>query len=376
MPLGEEFLHFEDFGALQVTELGGPAVDRTGGQGEHGDELGMAVALHDLGGKGGGFESEPDADLILDARIQMGPRPDRTAQFPHRDPLTHFDEALADTAKFIIHESQLEPEGDRFGMDAMAASHHGGQFVSAGLLGGRSADLIDAPDQKVDGRGHLHGERGVEDIRGSQSLVHPAGGGADRVRHILKEGDDIVVGPLFDLKNGRNGKLGLFADGLGVFLRDLSEARHGFAGESFDLEPDFVFALVGPEGSHLRPGISVNHPSNLAHHHARTNHENKKGRKPPGPDPACHEKLLELGADADPFQMPALTHLDATGLEKIDEGGHGLAAVFGGGADGGHQFAEGTVCAVEFAVGVEGFDFHTNFDHQPARTFKNSNGRL
>jgi hypothetical protein len=32
--------------------------------------------------------------------------------------------------------------------------------------------------------------------------------------------------------------------------------------------------------------------------------------------------------------------------------------------------------AVEFAVGVEGFDFHTNFDHRPARTFKHSNERL
>ena len=34
--------------------------------------------------------------------------------------------------------------------------------------------------------------------------------------------------------------------------------------------------------------------------------------------------------------MPVITQLDATGLEKVDEGGHGLAAVFGGGTDGGH----------------------------------------
>ena len=126
LPLGEELLHFKDFGALQVPEFGGPAVDRTGGQGEHGDELGMAVALHDLGGKGGRFQAKPGADFFLDARIQVGPCPDRTTQFPHRNPLAHFDEALADTAEFVIHESQLEPESHWLGMDAMATSHHGG----------------------------------------------------------------------------------------------------------------------------------------------------------------------------------------------------------------------------------------------------------
>ena len=161
--------------------------------------------------------------------------------------------------------------------------------MGAGLLGGGGADFIDALDQKIDRRGHLHSERGVEDIRGGQPLVHPACGGTDRVRHILEEGDDVMVGPLFNLKDVGNGKPGFLADGLGVCLGDLSETCHSFAGEGFDLEPDFVFALVGPEGSHLGSGISVNHPGNLADHHARTNHENKKGRQPPGPDPACHE---------------------------------------------------------------------------------------
>ena len=278
LPGGEKFLHFEHFAALQVPEFGSPAVNRTGGQGEHGHEFGMAVALHDLGGKGGRFQAKPGADFFLDARIQVGARPDCAAQFPHRNPLAHFDQTLPHAAEFIIHESQLEPESDWLGMDAMAASHHGGQFVGAGLLGGGGADFIDALDQKIDCRGHLHSERGVEDIRGGQPLVHPACSGADRVRHILEEGDDVMVGPLFNLEDVGNGKSGFLPDGLGVCLGDLSETCHGFAGEGFDLEPDFVFALVGPEGSHLGSGISVNHPGNLAHHHAWTNHENKKGR--------------------------------------------------------------------------------------------------
>ncbi len=86
----------------------------------------MAVALHDLGGKGGGCESESGADLFLDARIEVGARADCAAQFSHGNPLAHFDQTLAHAAEFVIHEGQLEPESHWLGMDAMATSHHGG----------------------------------------------------------------------------------------------------------------------------------------------------------------------------------------------------------------------------------------------------------
>ena len=85
------------------------------------------------------------------------------------------------------------------------------------------------------------------------------------------------------------------------------------------------------------------------------------------------KKFLSLRANPDPFQMTVIAHLDASGLEQVDEGGHGLAAVPGGGADGGNQFAERMACPVEFAVGVEALRFHKSFDRGPRRTFKKSN---
>ena len=179
LALGEKFFHLEDLGALQMAELGGPAVERAGGQGEHGHEFRMAVALHDLGGKRGGPEPELGADFLFDARIEVGARADGTAQFSHGDALAHFHETLAHAAEFVIHQRHLETEGDRFGMDTVAAAHHRREFVRAGLLGGGGADFVDAFDQQIGGLRHLHRQRGVENIGGGQPLVHPAGGGAD-----------------------------------------------------------------------------------------------------------------------------------------------------------------------------------------------------
>ena len=291
LALGEKFFHLEDLGALQMAELGGPAVERAGGQGEHGHEFRMAVALDDLGGKRGGLEPELGADFLFDARIEVGARADGTAQFSHGDALAHFHETFAHAAEFVIHQRHLETEGDRFGMDAVAAAHHGRESVRTGLLRGGSADFVDTFDQQIGGFGHLHRERGVEDIGRGQPLVHPTGGGTDRGGDIFEEGNDVVVGALFDLEDLGEGKFGFFADGLGVSGRDLSQPGHGLTGEGFDLEPDLVFALVGPEGAHLRPGITVNHRRRLTDRQPRTNPENKKGRKPLGPGPACHEKM-------------------------------------------------------------------------------------
>ena len=62
--------------------------------------------------------------------------------------------------------------------------------------------------------------------------------------------------------------------------------------------------------------------------------------------------MLVLRADPDPFQVPVVAQLDAAGLEEIDEGGHGLAAVLRGGADGGraNQRGGGVQFAPAFAL--------------------------
>ena len=271
LPLGEKLLHLENFGALQMTELRRPAVDGTGGQRQHCHKLRMPVALHDLRGQRGGLESEFLADFFFDARIEVGAGADGAAEFAYGDTFAHLDETFAHAAEFVVHQRHFQSEGHRFGMDAVAAAHHGRKLVGPRLLGGGGPDFIDAFDQEIGGFGHLHGQRRVEHVGGGEPLVHPARGGTDGIGDVFQKGDDVVVGAFFNLEDLGNGKTRLGADLAGVLLRDLPEASHGFAGEGFDLEPDVVFALVGPEGSHLRSGISVNHRATLAEDPRRSN---------------------------------------------------------------------------------------------------------
>ena len=72
LALGEALLDLADLGALEVAEFGCPALDAAAGDGERGEELGVAVALEDLRGERRGPEAEGAADMRLDARVEMG----------------------------------------------------------------------------------------------------------------------------------------------------------------------------------------------------------------------------------------------------------------------------------------------------------------
>ena len=104
--------------------------------------------------------------------------------------------------------------------------------------------------QNVAGFEHLHRDRGVEQVRRSQALVNPAGCGTHAGGDIFDKGDDIVVRAFFDFADGIDVEGALGADRGGVLLGDRAEFGHGLAGEGFNFEPDFEFALFGPYGPH------------------------------------------------------------------------------------------------------------------------------
>ena len=107
--------------------------------------------------------------------------------------------------------------------------------------------------------GQLHGQRCVQNVGGSQTLVHPARGGPDGCSHVLEKCDDIVIRPLFNLGDLGDGKARPLSYFLRINLRDLAQLGHGLAGERFDLEPDFKFSSLRPKIAHLRAGIAIDH---------------------------------------------------------------------------------------------------------------------
>jgi hypothetical protein len=93
--------------------------------------------------------------------------------------------------------------------------------------------------------------------------VNPARRRAYRFSNVFEKSDNVMVSSLFNLQDLRDRKPRALSDFGGVFLRDLAKLSHRLAGEHFNFQPDFKFALVRPDFAHLRPRITVNHASNI-----------------------------------------------------------------------------------------------------------------
>jgi len=89
--------------------------------------------------------------------------------------------------------------------------------------------------------------------------MDPARGRADIFGDSLEERDDIMVRAFLDLADFFDVEGPLRANLGGVGFRDRAEFGHRLAGEGLDLEPDFEFALFGPNGPHFRQGIAFDH---------------------------------------------------------------------------------------------------------------------
>ena len=238
-------------------------------------ELRVPVALQDLGGEDCGLEPEALADDLLDLRIEVRVRAHCAAQFPDADARLHLLEALQRAGELIIHERELEPESDGLRVDAVAAANHRRHGVFPRTAGDDDAEVAEVLQDDVAGFRSLHGERGIEHVAARHTLVHPAASGADIAGDVLQKGDDIVVRAALDFLDLGEDKLALLANGPRVFGGDVAQLRLRLASERLDLQPNLVFALVSPNGGHLRQCVSCDHsfekgrgPCAVAHYSA------------------------------------------------------------------------------------------------------------
>ena len=263
LPLGKSFLHLEDFRALEMTELGRPAVDGATDQGDRRQELRMAVALDDLGGDVGRLEPEFFTDIRLHLGIEMGVGADGPAEHSVGDAVAGLLQALDGPAELIVHDSELQPEGDRLGMDAVAAADHRGELVLFGADGDRLAEFVQILEQDVGRLDHLDREGRIEQIGGGESAMDPAGRFPDMRGDLLEKGDHVVVRALLDLPDILDIELAVLADRLGILLGNDPEFCHALAGKGLDLKPDFQFTLLRPNGAHLGAAVAFNHRGTL-----------------------------------------------------------------------------------------------------------------
>ena len=193
LALVEEFLGFEDFGALQMADFDGQALDRRCDDAQGGEEGGVAVARDHLGRDRLDLQAHLFGHIGFDGRIDVGEGADGAGDGAGGDLFLGGDQASFGALELGVIAGQLQAEGDGLGVDAVRTAHGRGVFVLLGAGLQRGQNPIHALDQQVRRPGQLNRETGVQHVRRGHALVQEAGFLADDFRHVGQEGDDVGV---------------------------------------------------------------------------------------------------------------------------------------------------------------------------------------
>ena len=115
-----------DLGPLQVPDLDAIRSSVPPRMASVGQQLGVAVAAHHLGRGRVGRQAERARTRTLHLGADVGVGADRAGDLADRDPLPRARQPLRVALQLREPAGGLEAEGDRLGMDAVAAADHGG----------------------------------------------------------------------------------------------------------------------------------------------------------------------------------------------------------------------------------------------------------
>ncbi len=219
----EGLFGLQHLGALQVADLDRQALHRRGDHGQGREEGRVTVARDGLGGVGFDLKAHGLGHVRLHARIDVGEGAHRAGDGADGDLLARGDQPAAVPGELGVVAGELEAEGDRLGVDAVAAPDRGRELVldSPALQGGQHQ--IHVLDQKIGGPRQLDAEAGVQHVGRGHALVQEARFGAHHLGHVGQEGDDVVLGGALDLVDAidvPDRVLALGPDRLGGGLRD------------------------------------------------------------------------------------------------------------------------------------------------------------
>ena len=113
-------------------------------------------------------------------------------------------EPLLGALELGIGLGELEAEGGRLGMDAVAAADGRRELVLEGAALERGEQRVEIVEQEVGGAHELHVEAGVEHVGGGHALVHEARLRPDDLGKMGEEGDDVVLDLALDRIDARD----------------------------------------------------------------------------------------------------------------------------------------------------------------------------
>ena len=141
----EILLCLSNLRALQMADLGRQPLDAACGDGERRKERRMPVARNDL--RRDRLDGEPEflRDMCFDPRIDIGEGADRAGNGAGRDLRARRDQPRTVAREFGVMPGELQPEGGRFGMDAVTAADADRVFVLEGAPLQRRQKRIEYP---------------------------------------------------------------------------------------------------------------------------------------------------------------------------------------------------------------------------------------
>ena len=259
LALGEAFLHFKHLGALQMPELDAQALNAAGHDGDGGEEMGVAVALHNLGGVRIDFEAENVQGLLFNGRGDNGVGAHGAGNLANADVFDGIGDAGAVAHELGVEAGHLEAEAGGLGVHAVGAADAQGSLVFEGHGSEGLEKGIEILEDEPAGLHQKQGAGRVNDVRGGAAEVDEAGVRADLLFQRGQKGDDVVAGRFL---NGQDAVHVNGGFGLDIGQRpggNLSFLAPGLADGQFDPEPCLVAVFERPDLSHFGPGVTFNH---------------------------------------------------------------------------------------------------------------------
>ena len=255
----ERLFDFQDFGALQVAQLGRNPFQRAADQGQGREEGRVTVAGHNLGGNRLGPERESAAHKGFDLRVDIGKCADHARDFTVGNVLAGLTQTGLAALHLGVPVGGFEAKGYRLGVDAVGAADRQGLGVLAGQTCEDRQQGLNIGQQEVGRLAQLDGKRGVDDVRRGQAQVQVAPGLTQRLGHGRHKSDHIVLDLGLNLPHAGQVQDRPPAKFFGCGARNLAVFGQRLAGQQLHLQPLGEFVLFRPNLTHDRAGIAFNH---------------------------------------------------------------------------------------------------------------------
>ena len=159
----------------------------------------MAVPRDDLSRRRFALQSQPLAHEPLHLGVAAGVDADGARQLSDSHPFDGAGEPLTVAIELEGPTGELCAERDRLGVDAVRPPGHRRRTMFLGPSDDGAQGCVDSREQQRSRLAQLKRERRVQNVRGGQAVVQPAGRRPGLLRDRVDEGGDVVMRACLDL---------------------------------------------------------------------------------------------------------------------------------------------------------------------------------